>query len=166
MNDTAPTGELLLDGAVGTVRMDDLYGTQIDDLWDAITNPARVARWLGTVAGDLRPGETLHLSFVSGWDGTARIEVCEAPHRLVLVANPGHDDETRMSAALTPEGDHTRLVIEESGYTIDALPFHGSGWQAHVEDLRAHLDGRPTSDWQTRWKELTPAYQELARQMA
>ncbi|GAA1962501.1 SRPBCC domain-containing protein [Microbacterium deminutum] len=166
MNDTALTGELLLDDGVGTVRLDDVYGTRIDDLWDAITSPARVGRWLGTVTGELRLGATLQLSFVSGWDGPARIEVCEAPRHLVLVANPGQADETRMTAELTAEGARTRLVIEESGFTIDALPFHGSGWQTHVEDLRSYLEGRATSHWETRWKELTPAYLELAERIA
>lgn len=165
MNDTALLGDLLMEGDTGTVHMDDVYRTDVDDLWDAITSPTRVARWLGAVAGELRVGATVELSFVSGWDGPARIERCEAPHHLALLANPGQEDETRMTATLTPEGDGTRLIIEESGFSRDALPFHGSGWQAHVEDLRAHLENRPASDWETRWRELTPAYQQLAAQL-
>ena len=40
----------------GAVRMEDRFDTDIGDLWSAITDPARVARWLGEVAGDFRPG--------------------------------------------------------------------------------------------------------------
>jgi hypothetical protein len=36
----------------------------------------------------------------------------------------------------------------------------GAGWQAHLEDLAAHLAGRPTADWQTRWAELTPTFRD------
>ncbi|MCZ2858437.1 SRPBCC domain-containing protein [Blastococcus sp. VKM Ac-2987] len=32
------------------------YDAEIDDVWDAMTDPARSARWLGPVAGDLRVG--------------------------------------------------------------------------------------------------------------
>jgi uncharacterized protein YndB with AHSA1/START domain len=163
MKPTDPTGDLLIEGDTGTVRMDDLYPTHAEDLWEAITSPDRVARWLGTVTGDLQRGGVVQMSLVSGWTGPARIEACDPPYHLSLLANPGGDDETRMQATLTSEGDATRLRIEESGFSIDALPFHGSGWQAHTEDLRAHLEARPAGDWQTRWKELTPAYQEMAR---
>jgi uncharacterized protein YndB with AHSA1/START domain len=40
----------------GVVRIEDRYDTDIDDLWSAITDPARLARWHGQVEGDLRPG--------------------------------------------------------------------------------------------------------------
>ncbi|WP_344151009.1 SRPBCC domain-containing protein [Nocardioides koreensis] len=31
----------------------------MDDLWSALTDPSRLARWLGEVEGDLRPGGEL-----------------------------------------------------------------------------------------------------------
>src|SRR4029450_7132668 len=40
----------------GVVRMQDRYETDIDDLWSAITDPGRLARWWGRVEGDLRAG--------------------------------------------------------------------------------------------------------------
>ena len=40
----------------GVVRMEDRFDTDIDDLWSALTDPGRLARWLGEVEGDLRLG--------------------------------------------------------------------------------------------------------------
>src|SRR6476661_4391353 len=40
----------------GTVRLEDRFDTDIDDLWSAFTDPDRLARWLGKVDGDLREG--------------------------------------------------------------------------------------------------------------
>ena len=40
------------DGA-GVVRIEDRYDTDIDDLWSAITDPDRLARWFGEVDGEL-----------------------------------------------------------------------------------------------------------------
>ena len=40
----------------GVVRMEDRFDTAIDDLWSALTDPGRLARWFGQVEGDLRPG--------------------------------------------------------------------------------------------------------------
>jgi uncharacterized protein YndB with AHSA1/START domain len=52
----------------GIVRMEDRFDTGIDDLWSALTDPSRLARWYGEVEGDLRLGGEFraHL-FSSGW---------------------------------------------------------------------------------------------------
>ena len=66
----------------GAVRMEDLYDTDIDDLWSALTDPRRLARWIADVAGDLRLGGQIHARFTSTWEGPGRIDVCQAPRRL------------------------------------------------------------------------------------
>jgi len=70
----------------------------------------------------------------------------------------GTDDETVVEAELSPDGDATRIVVEERGLPIGAAAAFGAGWQAHVEDLAAHLAGRPQGQWRERWAELKPAY--------
>jgi len=36
--------------------MEDRLDTGIADVWPALTDPSRLARWYGDVEGDLRPG--------------------------------------------------------------------------------------------------------------
>jgi uncharacterized protein YndB with AHSA1/START domain len=143
---------------LGTVRVEDRFPTAIDDLWDAVTNPQRLARWLGTVEGDLRPGGAFTARFTSSWEGPARVEVCDAPHRLLVTLEPGTSDETRIEALLMPDGAGTRLVVEERGFPLDRVAAHGAGWQVHIEDLGAHLDGREPSVWVERWREIQGDY--------
>jgi uncharacterized protein YndB with AHSA1/START domain len=151
-----------VDGS-GVVRMEDRYDTDIDDLWSALTDPPRLARWIADIEGDLRVGGEFHASFTSGWEGPGRVDVCEPPRHLRVTMAPGQgDDETVIEAELVSTGDQTRLVIEERGLPLDELATHGAGWQAHVEDLAAHLAGRQRVDWRTRWTELTPSYRERA----
>ena len=150
----------------GAVRMDDLYDTDIDDLWSALTDPRRLARWIADVEGDLRLGGQIHARFTSSWEGPGRIDACQAPHRLAVTMSPGTPDETVIEATLAPEQGKTRLVIEERGIPLGELAAHGAGWQAHVEDLTAHIHGRQAADWRTRWAALTPHYQDLAGGMA
>lgn len=147
----------------GVVRMEDRFETDIDNLWSALTEPGRLARWLGDVEGDLRLGGTFRAQFfASGWEGTGRVEACEPPKRL-LVRSKGADEqeEHTVEARLTPDGDGTTLVIEERGMPIDQLAAYGAGNQMHVEDLAAYLGGRERVD-ADRWKELMPAYRDLA----
>ena len=35
----------------GVVRIEERYDTDIDDLWGAITDPSRLARWCGEIDG-------------------------------------------------------------------------------------------------------------------
>jgi uncharacterized protein YndB with AHSA1/START domain len=140
------------------VRMEDVFDTDIDDLWSALTDPQRLARWIARVEGDIRLGGQFRASFTSGWEGPGRVDVCDPPRRLVVIMSQDQDDETVIAAELVPDGDRTRLVVEERGLPLDEAADHGAGWQAHVEDLAAHLAGRPPEDWRERWAELTPAY--------
>src|SRR5437879_12689843 len=69
----------------GVVRIEDRYDTDIDDLWSAITDPGRLARWFGQVEGDLRPGGEFRLSVeASGVESRGRVEACEPPRRLAV----------------------------------------------------------------------------------
>jgi uncharacterized protein YndB with AHSA1/START domain len=142
------------------------YDTDIDDLWSALTDSSRLARWIAIVEGDLRLGGQFHARFTSGWDGLGRVDVCEPPRRLLLTMCPGQEDETVIEAQLAALGDQTSLVIEERGIPLDELAAHGAGWQAHVEDLVAHVAGRESADWRSRWTELTPSYQGLADKLS
>lgn len=146
-------------------RMESRYSTNIDDLWSVLTEPQRLARWIAVVEGDLRLGGAFRASFTSGWEGPGRVDVCEAPRRLLVTMSPGDNDETVIEVELVAEGDQTRLVLEERGLPLDEVAVYGAGWQAHVEDLAAHLVGRDCADWQARWTELTPAYREQERRL-
>ena len=163
-----------LDGTGGAVRVEDVYDTDIADLWEACTTPERLARWIAEVSGDLRVGGTVQAVFTSTWAGPARIEACDAPHHLLLTMEPETDEETELEAWLTAEGSGTRLVVEERGLPVDRLHFHGAGWQVHLEDLgrslrtggSAHTGGwserAPAAAWHDRWTALTPDYRDAA----
>ena len=148
----------------GVVRMEDRFAAAIDELWATLTDPRRLARWLGEVAGDLRLGGEYHFRFFSsGSEGAGRVEACEPPRRLLVVFK---DDDAPfdevIEAMLTAEGEHTLLVVEERGMPLDQLAAYGAGIQIHVEDLAASLAGRERCDAEARWRELLPAYETLA----
>jgi uncharacterized protein YndB with AHSA1/START domain len=161
-----------LDTTRGAVRVEELYDTDVEDLWEACTTPERLSRWVARVSGDLRVGGTVQAVFTSTWSGRLVIEACEAPSHLLLTMEPGTEEETRLEAWLTPEGSRTRLVVEERGLPVDGLHFYGAGWQVHLEDLgrslesggSAHVGGWSEEEaapaWRERWTELTPAYRD------
>jgi uncharacterized protein YndB with AHSA1/START domain len=157
----------------GVVRIEDRYDTTVDDLWEAITDPGRLARWYAEVDGDLRPGGAFR-SYVAGDDieSTGRVEVCEPPQRLLVTTRETDESYRRgqgvppydgtIEATLTADGEQTVLVIEVRGMPLDAIAFYGAGWQIHAEHLAAHLAGSEFGDIEARWRALVPQYQELA----
>ncbi|MBO0898700.1 SRPBCC domain-containing protein [Cellulomonas sp. zg-ZUI22] len=163
-----------IDATTGAIRVEDVYDTDIDDLWQACTVPERLARWMAQVSGNLQPGGVLRVTFTSSWAGMARVELCDAPHHLLLsTSSPDGGADGRLEAWLTAEGDRTRLVVEERGLPLTNLHAHGAGWQTHLEDLgralaldaSAHPEGwsatRPAPRWERRWAELAPTYQAM-----
>ena len=147
----------------GIVRIENRFGTDIDDLWSALTDPGRLARWYGQVEGDLRPGGEFRARvFASGWQGTGRVDACEPPRRLLVTSKEADaPDEEVIEATLTADGGQTILVLDQQGLPLDQLAAYGAGLQIHVEDLAAHIAGRERVA-AARWGELLPAYQGLA----
>ena len=161
MTDTALLGSLREENGRGTVHMEDVYATDIHDLWSAVSDPARLSRWLVSIDGDPTNGKTFHGDFTSGWEGSMRVETCEAPHRIVVRSTDG-ETETVIEANLSEEGAKTRLIVEERGLPVPEYVAHGAGWQAHFEDLRAYLAGHELSSWIDRLRALKPSYEALA----
>ena len=161
----------------GVVRMEDRYDTDIDDLWSALTDPGRLARWYGEVEGDLRLGGEFRVYIeAADIESTGRVEACEPPRRL-LVTTRETDESYRkgqgvppfdqsLDATLTADGDQTILVIEVQGMPLDKIAFYGAGWQIHAENLTAYLAAREPGDTEARWDELVPPYQDLAANLS
>ena len=128
MTSNAPGGGRIL-GSLGSaerkgiVRMEDRFDSDIDDVWSALVDPRRLARWLGDIEGDLRlGGEFRARFFASGWEGTGRVEACEPPrHLLVLTKDPDVPYELVIEATLTADGDQTIVVWEERDMPLKLL---------------------------------------------
>lgn len=140
------------------VRAGRSFSTDIDDTWDALTNPARIPRWFSPVSGELTLGGRYQIQGNAG--GT--IEVCEPPHRLALTWEFG-GGVSWVKVSLSEEaGGTTRLELEHAApldekseefwkqYGPGAV---GIGWDLSLLGLAEHLeqgwDKPPETD--TEW---------------
>jgi uncharacterized protein YndB with AHSA1/START domain len=157
------TSNLRSADGTGIVRMEERIDTAADDLWSALTDPARLVRWLGEVEGDLRLGGEFRAHFfASGWQGTGRVEACEPGRRLLVATKHGDaPGEQAIEITVRADGDETVLVWEERGMPADYVAAYGAGIQVHVEDLAAYLAGGERCDANARFDELFPTYQAL-----
>jgi uncharacterized protein YndB with AHSA1/START domain len=128
-------------GEARTLTVSRVYDTRPEDLWDACTEPERIARWFLPLSGDLRPGG--RYEFQGNASGT--IERCEPPHSLVATWEYG-GQISWVELRLTPEPDgQTRFELEHIAHVDDELWAQfgpgavGVGWDQALVALTLHL---------------------------
>jgi uncharacterized protein YndB with AHSA1/START domain len=155
-----PLGVLRPDGASFAVRFEREYPTTPPDLWDAVTAPDRLERWLAPIAGDPRPGGEVRLRFPDG-DVTLRVVRCDPPRSLAVEwvhPQPGVAPSV-VTAELTAMGDAgCRLVLEHAGLTRVGAPGHSAGWHWYLANLAATYGARPPQPFATEFDTLMDRY--------
>jgi uncharacterized protein YndB with AHSA1/START domain len=154
------------DDGVAVVRISARYEADIEEVWSALTEPVRLARWFGNVTGELHAdGEFTAFVLASEWDGAGRINVCVPPQTLSVTMWEEEGVEHVASAQLVADGSHTNLELVVRGVPMEVLWAYGAGWQVHVEDLGAHLLGHDRADMpirsDARFQELEPYYRAM-----
>jgi uncharacterized protein YndB with AHSA1/START domain len=119
------------------------YDTTVDDLWDAITTPARLVRWFLPVEGDLKVGGRYQLKGNAG--GT--ITRCERPQALDLTWEFG-GGTSWVNVRLARDGERTRLTLEHIAHRDGIGEEHlkkfgpgavGIGWDLGFHGLGRHV---------------------------
>jgi uncharacterized protein YndB with AHSA1/START domain len=125
------------------VTVSQTYDTDIDDLWDACTNPERLPRWFSPVSGDLRLGGRFQIE----GNASGTIERCDPPKSFAATWEYG-GNMSWIEIRLTPEPEggtrfelaHTLPVDDHWTKFGPGAP--GVGWDLALLGLAAHLAGQ------------------------
>jgi uncharacterized protein YndB with AHSA1/START domain len=118
------------------------YPAAADDVWDALTNPERIPRWLLPISGELRLGGRYQLEGNAGGEITA----CEPPRYLAVTwENMGM--VSWVDVHLRESGDDTTLRLEHVALVDDLAEMWdqfgpgaaGVGWDLSLLGLAEHL---------------------------
>jgi uncharacterized protein YndB with AHSA1/START domain len=118
------------------------YATTPDDLWDALTNPARIPRWFLPVEGDLKLGGRYQLK----GNASGTITRCDAPEALDVTWEFA-GALSWVNVRLAGEGPDTRLTLEHIFPKSDADEHWarfgpaavGVGWDLSLMGLSRHV---------------------------
>jgi len=128
-------------GEARTTTISQSYAADVEDVWDACTNPERLPRWFLPVSGDLRLGGRYQLE--GNAEGT--VETCDPPHGFTATWEFG-GQVSWIELRLRPEGaGRTRLELEHIAHVDDDLWAQfgpgaaGVGWDLAVLGLATHL---------------------------
>lgn len=159
-------------GEAYTVELRRRYEAEIGDVWDAITSPERLRRWLTPVTGNLRPGGKFELE--SGEHG--EILQCEPPRLLKVSwlfgpdadAWPGTSEvEVRLAPGATGDTEFELIhlaVIGEPSFPTYGPGAGGVGWDLALLTLARLLTGGEIADHEEF--EKSPEGREFSRRSA
>jgi uncharacterized protein YndB with AHSA1/START domain len=143
-------GELRTHGERRAVRFERRYEATPAEVWSALTEPQRLARWLADAELDLRLGGRYVLRFAGDDESqVTRGEVLALePERLLELFwwYPRRERHHRPHRASTRRGrdDPRPRSRPPSG---GAGGGYGAGWHAHLDALEAHLGAGGEPDW-------------------
>ena len=127
----------------------------VEDVWAAVTEPERLARWIGTYTGRGRPGGTVEFTVTGEVDAggevaapvTVTIHECHAPHRLVVDLPESAERSWRVAVDLTADDGGTVLVFTQQ--LVDGVdPADvAAGWRWYLDRLDAALRDADMPSW-------------------
>jgi uncharacterized protein YndB with AHSA1/START domain len=113
------------------------FTAPIEDVWAAVTEPERLARWIGRWEGDPASGSVDFRMLFEGDDHPAEvmeIRECEAPHRLHLTSRAG-DEVWLIELDLSHADGVTTLTLRQPGVTQEQVGGVGPGWDYYLDRL-------------------------------
>jgi len=135
----------------------------IDDVWSALTEPDRLARWIGVYEGERRAGGTG--TFVMTQEGAdapgepTTILECDPPRRLVIEWVQQDSANWRVDLDLWVENGRTVLRFVQffpAGVDVTDMAL---GWHWYLDKLGGEVDGSPVpTDWDAFVAEVGPGY--------
>jgi uncharacterized protein YndB with AHSA1/START domain len=160
-------GVLRRDGARVAVAFERRYSTDAVDLWTALTDPTRLARWLGRVEAPSGPGGRYRIDFSDDPDTqdpddvtTGEVEHCDPPHRLVLTWELPGEPVSRVEVTLEEVSGGTVLHLDHRQLPPAQGAGYGAGWHAHLSGLARALADGPGGSWEDDFAAALPGYTE------
>jgi uncharacterized protein YndB with AHSA1/START domain len=128
-------------------RIAQTYPSQIDDVWNAVTSPERIARWFAPVEGDAVLGGRYQIVGNAGGEVLACSPPADGSAGYRLSWEMG-GAVSWVEVALTTDGDSTRLELVHAARPGDVPPGFwelygpgatGVGWDGALLGLALHL---------------------------
>jgi len=132
-------------GEARIVTVSQAYDADVEDVWDACTNPTRLPRWFLPVTGDLKIGGKYQLE----GNAAGTVERCDPPKSFFATWEFG-GEVSWIDVRVLPAADgKTRLELEHLAHIDDSKWAEfgpgavGIGWDMTFMGLAQHLSGAP-----------------------
>ncbi len=139
------------------------YPYPIEDVWSAVTDSERLARWFGSYQGVGVIGGTVALTMTAeedagGEPSMVHIVECEPPRHLMVDLPENETRSWRIALTLSEEAGTTTLLFAQTVPPEMDTADVGPGWHWYLDRLAASLASTPMPDWDDYYPALASAY--------
>jgi uncharacterized protein YndB with AHSA1/START domain len=146
---------------LGILRYVRDFNVDITELWEAVTKPSEISRWMMTQEMKLEPrvgGQVLYDWGEEGV-GSGTVNIFDPPHTVEYSwEEPAGVSVLRLDLREKQKGSELELVHRDLPFST--LSGVGPGWHTHLEFLGAILRDEDFDFW-PRFHELEPVYEVL-----
>lgn len=135
---TQPSGRIENRGEELCLVLEREFRAPIDDVWAAVTDPKRMARWIGTWTGDPATRRVVFSMTFEGGDSAEDVEIreCDPPRRLAVTTH-AEGQSWQLELDLSEAGGVTTLVFTQPGVAPVEAESVGPGWEYYLDRLVA-----------------------------
>ncbi|TRY17117.1 SRPBCC family protein [Tessaracoccus rhinocerotis] len=140
-----------------------------EDVWAAVTDPGRLARWIGSWRGDPADGEVWFRMLFEGDEIPEEhmaIHQCDAPHRLRVTSTSPSEEGPQVwdfRIDLVEANGVTTLTFAQSVPDAQLAEGVGPGWQYYLDRLMLAETGADPAD--IDFDDYYPALKEHYREL-
>ncbi|MBD8869873.1 SRPBCC domain-containing protein [Nocardioides donggukensis] len=137
-----PTGRIVDVVGSPTLVLTRAFPAPREDVWAALTEPARLERWIGTWSGDPEEGQVRFRMTAEEGHQEEEMEIreCEPPHVLKLTSHVG-DARWLLDLELVELDGVTTLTFLQPDIDPVGAESIGPGWEFYLDRLVAALGG-------------------------
>lgn len=161
-----PTGRIRRDGDRRVLTITREFRAPIEDVWAAVTEPERLARWIGTFTGDPASGKVAFTMTAEEGATPEDMEIreCVPPTVLRVTAHAG-EYHWLLDLVLKEHDGVTTLTFEQPDIDPAGAESIGPGWEYYLDRLVAAESGGDVDgvDWD---RDYYPAMLEHYRDQA
>lgn len=140
------------------VRFERFYARPIETVWSALTQPERLADWMGAAIVEPRVGGRFELMVDGSHPMTGIVRQWDPPHVLEFGWSNTHAPQSVVRYELQTKGEGTWLVFTHQGIPYASSALMLPGWHDFFEHLGATLAEVVTPVDQNGWRKRQAVY--------
>jgi uncharacterized protein YndB with AHSA1/START domain len=157
-------GSVWREGTRTAIRLGRAFDHAPEVVWDMLTNPVQLAKWLAPGVFEAKAGGRIQLDFgSSGTPIDGYVQACEPNELLVYSWSAGEAPERPLRWELSGDNGTTQLTLTILLPGDDLIAIACAGWDAHLEMLTAALEGISISFPAARFRQARDVFADIAK---
>lgn len=145
------------------VRFERHYPRPVETVWSALTEPARLADWMGAAHVEPRQGGRIEIMTDGPFPMRGEVRIWDPPHVLEFFWSNAHAPESVVRYELQRAGNGTRMLFSHQGIPYASSALFSPGWHTYFAALGAMLDARAVRPEPGDFRKMQAVYVDLYR---